>query len=214
MKKNRILIAIILVITSAASVYPQSLKSIFNKNDLGLLKSKVETTSSIYSQNSTFEFSNKLDSNISLKISANSGLKLNIGMGVISSYENDQIYSSVIPVGCMFNLKFIDKHIFLSVGADFFTNYKISTSLFYINLIPSIGYNFFKNKVSVYLGAGIGLRPVLFEPYFTLYGRFEYNINEYFSGGLEVKHPFNYDASFKGNSVNLINLFGSYNLYF
>lgn len=59
MKKNRILIAIIIVLTSIATVYPQSLKSIFNKNDLGLLQSKADTNESIYSIKTSFVYALK-----------------------------------------------------------------------------------------------------------------------------------------------------------
>ena len=175
-------------------------------HELGISVGKSDITSATNNQET---FVNK-----HIKETNSTDLKLNIGLGLIYSYDFKPVYSSVIPINAMFKLKFIDKHIYLLVGADIFTSYKISTSLFFINIIPSIGYDLFKNKLSIYFGAGIGIRPVLLDNYFTLFGRFEYNINNFLSSGIELKHPMNFEDAFHGNSVNSANLFISYNLQF
>jgi hypothetical protein len=145
-----------------------------------------------------------------------SDLKLNIGFGVIYSDDGVPIYSSIIPVNSMFKLKFIEEHIYIIVGIDIFPSYKISTSVFFINIVPAIGYDLFENKVSLYFGAGTSFRPIIFSNYYTLLGRFEYSINKCFSSGIEIKHPFfvGKEKFFQGKETNILNLFCSYKLNF
>ncbi len=162
MKKNRILIAIIIVLTSIATVYPQSLKSIFNKNDLGLLKSKVETTSSIYSPNSTFQ-PNNLKPNYK---NNEKNLMFGFGLGFEIPISNMKDRYGLMLFGNISGHNKINNDIY--IGFNIFTSPEFAT-LFPSNtatnetgltsICADIRYKFFTDKrnTSAYFNFGIGI---------------------------------------------------------
>ena len=123
---------------------------------------------------------------------------LTIGLGI--DYSNGYHYKNgfLTSLSIMIHSPFMHENFYINMGMDLFPNpgntAYLSRSFFFI---PSLGFNFFKNKLHLFAGAGFNVVYPVNLGYQYLF-RSEYTLNKDFSVGIQLK----YNKSFREGSIN------------
>ena len=157
-------------------------KNHFLIKDSNIVKRNQDTTKK--------KFANDLD---------NYESRFSTGIGILyvsgDLYPFNTLFSSSLHI----NLHPITKYLYFALGADIYIPSDPSLEVVHIliNIMPSFRLNFFRNKFSIFFGAGICGTTLIIGSIISF--RAEYNVHEILSLGFEIKHP-NFGENYKNRS--------------
>lgn len=129
--------------------------------------------------------------------------RITSGIGFISLSNSNAPVRFLFSLYAYINMEFIAKCFYLGLGTDIFPEPKHAlTTRKTINLIPTIGINLFKNKISLFVGEGLCIYASLLTGSIFLF-RADYNLNDKISFGIEIKYPYFGDQELRDQTLLL-----------
>jgi hypothetical protein len=129
--------------------------------------------------------------------------RITSGIGFISLSNSNTPARFLFSLYAYINMEFIDKCFYLGLGTDIFPEPKYASIITKtINLIPTIGINLFKNKISVFCGGGLCFYASVITGSILVF-KADYNLNDKISFGIDIKYPNFGDQEFSHQTLLL-----------